>query len=391
VTPPEVSAPAGPALGTRTRPGQTPGATSAPSARGDPSRPERPARPGRITQWWLNRLQLTDTWLLTQRNVYILPTRAGLAFALTLVLMLVASINYQLNLGYALTFLLTGAGLVSMHLTHNNLRGLTLHLRPAASVFAGQTALIEVVFNNPGRVRHALALRRLEPEPAARDATNASSAKATATVTPTAAAATAASTTWAWCDVPTQGQASSHIGLLPLGRGWHAVPALVVETVFPFGLFRAWTIWRPAARVLAWPRPEHPAPALPLSGQQAGDEQHARAGRGSEMDGVRPWRRGDSMRQVVWKKVARSGEMVSRETAGSASRELWLDWHEAGSAVGAVGTGGTEQRLSRLTAWALAAEHEGLDYGLRLPGRELPPGQGEAHRRQVLEALATWP
>jgi hypothetical protein len=34
-----------------------------------------------------------------QRNIYILPTTAGLVFAVTLVLMLLASINYQLNLG----------------------------------------------------------------------------------------------------------------------------------------------------------------------------------------------------------------------------------------------------------------------------------------------------
>lgn len=328
--------------------------------------PPSPGLRERLGQWWLQRLPHTDTWQLTQRNVYILPTRAGLAFALTLVLMLVASINYQLNLGYALTFLLAGAGLVSMHLTHNNLRGLTLHLRPAAPVFAGEAALMEVVFSNPGNVRHGLALRRMRPAQAAKGEA-------------------AAPASWAWCDAPAQGQVSSHVGFVPPQRGWHAVPALVVETVFPFGLFRAWTVWRPAARVLAWPRPEHPAPVLPLSGQQAGDEQHARAGRGSEMDGVRPWRRGDSMRQVVWKKVARSGEMVSRETAGSASRELWLDWQDTGGALD------TEQRLSRLTAWALAAEREGLDHGLRLPGREIAPGQGEAHQRKVLEALATWP
>jgi uncharacterized protein (DUF58 family) len=361
VTPPELSAAPGAARG----PGRP-----APAAAGSAARPPNrdagtPGLRARLNLWWLNRLPHTDTWQLTQRNVYILPTRAGLAFALTLVLMLVASINYQLNLGYALTFLLAGAGLVSMHLTHNNLRGLTLHLRPAAPVFAGEAALMEVVFSNSGRVRHALALRLSQPVLAEPTEANGAS--------------------WAWTDVPAQGQASSHVGLVPPQRGWHPVPTLVVETVFPFGLFRAWTLWRPAARVLAWPRPEHPAPALPLSGQQAGDEAHARAGRGSEMDGVRPWKRGDTMRQVVWKKVARSGEMVSRETAGSASRELWLDWHELS------GVAGTEARLSRLTAWALAAEREGLDYGLRLPGRDIAPSQGEAHQRQVLQALATWP
>ena len=68
------------------------------------------------------------------------------------------------------------------------------------------------------------------------------------------------------------------------------------------------------------------------------------------------------MRQVAWKKVARSGELVSRETTGTASRELWLDWADGHGAD-------TELRLSRLAAWVLQAEREGLDCGLRLPGR----------------------
>ena len=56
-----------------------------------------------------SRLPLTDSITLTQRNVYILPTRPGLMLALTLLVLLVASINYQLNLGYLLTFLLAGS------------------------------------------------------------------------------------------------------------------------------------------------------------------------------------------------------------------------------------------------------------------------------------------
>jgi uncharacterized protein (DUF58 family) len=308
-------------------------------------------------RWWQARLPFTDTWVLGQRNIYILPTRAGFTFALTLGVMLLAAINYQLNLGFALTFLLAGAGLVSMHLTHGNLRGLTLHLRPAAPVFAGEAALLEVVITNPGRERHGLALRFEDSGSHGR--------------------------TSAWCDAPAQGQASVLVSLVPPRRGWHAAPTLVVETIFPFGLFRAWTVWRPSGRVLAWPRPEQPAPPLPTSGGAPGDERQARRGAGSELDGVRPWRRGDTMRQVVWKKVAHSGELVSRETAGSAQRELWLDWAE-------THTADVEQRLSRLTAWLLRAEQEGIDCGLRLPGRELAPGQGEMHRRNALDTLAQW-
>jgi uncharacterized protein (DUF58 family) len=311
----------------------------------------------RFRAWWQARLPLTDTWQLGQRNVYILPTRAGLMFALTMVVMLLASINYQLNLGYALTFLLAGAGMVSMHLTHGNLRALTLHLKPVASGFAGQPAQLEVVLRNPGRERHGLALRF---DDRARHGSHP-----------------------AWCDAPAGGEARVHLSFVPAHRGWHAVPALVLETHFPFGLFRAWSVWRPAGRVLAWPVPETAPPPLPGHGAAAGDERAAQRRRGSELDGVRPFRRGDSLRQVAWKKVAATGELVSRETAGLASRSLWLDWAETGAA-------GTEPRLARLAAWVLQADRDGIDCGLRLPGRELPPRQGDAHRRNALDLLAEW-
>ena len=45
---------------------------------------------------------------LTQGRIYILPTRAGAVLAVTLILMLLGCINYNLGLGYVLTFLLTG-------------------------------------------------------------------------------------------------------------------------------------------------------------------------------------------------------------------------------------------------------------------------------------------
>ena len=309
-------------------------------------------------QWWQNRLPLNDTWQLGQRNIYILPTRAGFTFAGTLVVMLLAAINYQLNLGYALTFLLAGAGIVSMHLTHGNLRGLTLHLRPLQPGFAGEAVQLEVVLSNPGRERHGLALR-FEDRRSQGEA-------------------------MAWCDAPAGGQAQVQLSFVPPHRGWHAAPVLVLESMFPFGLFRAWTVWRPAGRALAWPRPEHPVPPLPHSAAKAGEEQARHRSSGSELDGVRPWRRGDTMRQVVWKKVARSGELVSRETAGTASRALWLDWAEAGVAD-------PELRLSRLAAWVLQANREGMDCGLRMPGRELPPMHGDAHRRAALDLLGQWP
>ncbi|MGL6109558.1 MAG: DUF58 domain-containing protein, partial [Rubrivivax sp.] len=203
----------------------------------------------RWRRWWLARHPATDTWTLNQHNIYILPTKGGLAFGLTLLVMLASSINYQLNLGYMLTFLLTGAGLVSIHMTHGTLRGLTLRLRPAAPVFAGEPALLEVVISNPGAARHGVGVRVHGRSFGARDA---------------------------WCDVPALGQASAKVSIVPPTRGLHAVPPLVVETRFPFGLFRAWTHWRVASPVLAYPRPEQPPPPLPLAQSAPGETPHAR-------------------------------------------------------------------------------------------------------------------
>ena len=313
----------------------------------------------RVRGWLTSRLPRTDTQTLTQGNVYILPTRAGWMFALTLIVLLLASINYQLNLGYVLTFLLAGSGVVSMHLTHGTLRGLTLHLRPVEAAFAGEPAGLDIVMTSPGTARFGIGLRLLD----------------------------AADATRVWTDVPAGGQAAAHMSFVPPARGFQEVPTLSAETRFPLGLFRAWTVWRPAARLLVYPRPENNAPALPAARPIAGGAARSRNSEGGEVEGVRAYRRGDPMKLIAWKKAAQAletgAELVSRDTSVSARQELWLDW----AACGALAP---EERLSRLTAWTLASERAGTDFGLRLPGLELAPEGGEAQRRRCLEALALW-
>ena len=105
----------------------------------------------RLEHWWQARLPLTDTLTLTQRNVYILPTRPGFMLGITLVVLLVGSINYQLNLGYLLTFLLAGSAAVGMHVCHATLRGLRLILLPPGPQFAGASTTLSVVLDNARR------------------------------------------------------------------------------------------------------------------------------------------------------------------------------------------------------------------------------------------------
>ena len=316
----------------------------------------------RFRQWWQARIPLSDTMTLSQRNVYILPSRAGFMLGATLIVLLVASINYQLNLGYLLTFLLAGSALVGMHVCHGTLRGLTLNLLAPDAQFAGASTTLSVVLHNNRRsVRHGIGLAVLDDLHDDRWSNH-----------------------WVWADVPAQGSCTVHVAFRPEQRGLHRVPPLTAETRFPLGTFRVWTVWRPAAQVLVYPRPEPLPPPLPAGEPRAGGASSARLQSSGEFDGVRAYRRGDPLKLVVWKKAAKADELVSRDTEQAQRYELWLDFAHTGG-----GVTGTEQRLSRLTAWVLQADKLASDYGLRLPAGQIPPGTGEAHKRRCLEALAT--
>lgn len=315
----------------------------------------------RANRWFLNRMPASDTVQLTQRNVYILPTLAGWMLAITLGVLLVASINYQLNLGYLLTFLLAGCTVVGMHVCHGNLRGLSLHLAPPEAVHAAQAVRLNLHLNNARRrVRHGIGMGVVigHGQPPA----------------------------LSWVDVPAQGEVMLQLTWQPPGRGRHALPALVAQTLFPLGTFRVWTVWRPASTVLVYPAAEDSPPPLPLGEAQAGESGPVRAQAVGEFEGIRAYRRGDPMKTVVWKKAAQAfasgrDELVSRDASAAQRQTLWLD-HAA------CGQQGLEARLSRLTAWVLMADQLDLVYGLRLPGRELAPDHGPTHRARCLEALA---
>ena len=306
----------------------------------------------RFQLWFVARLPLRDVITLTQRNVYILPTRPGFMLAATILVLLVASINYQLNLGYLLSFLLTGSAVVGMHVCHATLRGLTMNLIAPDAIFAGAVAVIGINLQSQRRtIRHAIGLAVL------------------------------GSDHWVWTDVPAQGSATVHIAFKPAQRGLHRVPALTAETRFPLGTFRVWTVWRPAAQVLVYPAPEPLAPPLPPGAPRAGGSAGAHRQASDEFDGVRAYRRGDPLKLVVWKKLAKADELVSRDSAQVQRFELWLDARHSG-------TSQPEQQLSRLCAWVLQAEKLALDYGLRLGPLEIKPGRGEAHKQRCLQALA---
>jgi uncharacterized protein (DUF58 family) len=301
---------------------------------------------------WARKRQGTDSdkTRLRPGRVYILPTGVGLVFGLMAFAMLLGSMNYNNNLSFVLTFLLIGIGFVSMHQCQRNLVGLEISYAGTDPVFSGQSLQFRIAITNQSRnARYGLRIYHDTTE----------------------------------SDVQDLQPGESKIFVLPIEtthRGWVQLERFGIRTLFPFELFRSWAWLHMNLSGLVYPSPSEHAPEPPPSRVARGHRQHDARGE-EDFAGLRKYHDGDSPKHVAWKAYARSGQLLSKQFAGSDTSSQWFDFDEIREAD-------VEKRLSILTRWIVNTDQRLEDYGLRLPGAEFPPAHGDAQRRQCLEALA---
>jgi uncharacterized protein (DUF58 family) len=301
---------------------------------------------------WIRRRQGTDLLPVTlhRRRLYILPTRAGLAFGALLLLMLIAGLNYANSLALLVTFLLAGLALVAMHTCHRNLLGLTVAELSSQDSFAGEHAELRLrLANGAAQPRFAIEIDGPGIAPVAR---------------------TVAATGEVVVGVRI---ATPRRGLLPIGR-------LRIRSTWPFGLFRAWTWLHLAHAVTVYPRPAGHDP-MPMAAGAGSGTAPREAGDIDEWATLRPFRHGDSPRQVAWKAYARGAPLLVKEYTASGNVERLFDFATLAGLD-------TEQRLSQLARWIVNCAADGEGFGLRLPQQFIELDQGMVHRQRCLRALA---
>lgn len=276
-----------------------------------------------------------------------------MVYAMTLAAMFTGAINYDLALGHALVFLLVGLGLIGMLHTFRNLYALGITPGRSSPVFAGESAYFSISLCNSRRAPRLGLLLRADDGQEVRAALGAHER----------------------CDTA--------IPVNSTRRGWLALPRIRLSTVYPLGLFVAWSYLQPEMHCLIFPKPIFtplpPEQSRHISGQRLGDSGQ------EDFAGFRNHQPADSLRHVAWKASARNpGQqpLLVKQFAGGAEQELTLDWQLTPD------TGDIETRLAILTGWVLAADAAGACYGLRLPGLEILPKQGAQHRLHCLESLA---
>ena len=290
---------------------------------------------------------------LTRHRVYVLPTRFGVAYALMLLVMLIAAINYDLSLAYALVFLLAGLGVVSIFHSFRNLAELCIAPGRSPPTFAGADARFSLIFDNPSaRARSAIRLA-LPGQPEIE------------------------------IEIPPQDKLEATLRLPTRTRGWLAMPRLRLATVYPLGLIRAWAYAAPAMRCLVYPAPHALAAPLCAAREDAGGA----LGRGlglEDFSGLRQHHPADPLRHVAWKAAARAeqGPLLTKQFDGGEAQQIWLDFDALPA------TADLETRLSMLARGVCDAQARGLACALRLPGLALAPAHGDAHYAACLAALA---
>ena len=299
---------------------------------------------------WLFRPQISSgTITLNQRRIFILPTLRGLGFACVLLLMLVGDINYNLSLGYVLTFLLGTIASVSMLHAFRNLAQLQVRAGHCTPVFAGDNAAFVFHFHNHSRLpRYHLVLCDGDLH----------------------------STTF---DLPAQQHTQIQLAIPALRRGWLGSGRLRLYTEFPLGLFHAWSYLHFDVQCLVYPKPAAPQP-LPANSVQDGNGKLISAG-DEDFAGLRAYVEGDALQRIAWKALAREQGLQVKQFSAQQGRELWLDWS-------AMPNMAVERKLELLTRWVLEADAQQLRYGLRLPDIEVSPKHSSGQREECLRALA---
>ncbi len=305
---------------------------------------------------WARRRQGLDTLPVTlvARRIYIVPTRAGAGLAILLLVMLAAGLNYSNSLALLLTFTLASFALVSLYQCHQHLLGLTVQTLTAEPGFAGDALPVIVTLTAPdGRPPNATAALQAVLR---QDGALVSRASFTGTTRLTLSAPAAR-------------------------RGRWQLQQLGLETRAPFGLFRAWVWLHADVSALVYPQPRGELPLPQGPGEDAGSaREHSGV---DEWVGLRPFREGDSPRQVAWKAYARGAPLLVREYRELSGKQLALDLDRLPGLD-------TEARLSQLARWILSAEQRGTPYALTLGSQHFAAAIGHPHRDDCLAALALY-
>lgn len=181
---------------------------------------------------------------------------------------------------------------------------------------------------------------------------------------------------------------------VPARRGVYPLSTPLLTTGFPFGLWQNKRDLSVETLLMVWPRtyPVGPVPMVSGNQQIEGTVSRSKVGSNGDVLGVRPYRRGDSLRRIHWAQSARHDRLIVCELQSNARPvvQLVLD---ADPAVH-VGHGKDSSREWAIRIVASLAKGwlaSGVEVGCAWHGQAIPAASGPKQLNVLLDALAKLP
>jgi hypothetical protein len=295
---------------------------------------------------------LKGAWQIRQSNIFILPNRFGLYAGFLVLASFAMGYKVQNNFILLAVIFLFLVFMLSLIASVRNLQGLEMEADVAPYYFAGQRQYIRLVF------------RKKQP------AFNL--------------------TLHAGGDTMALDMSSGATSLLvPVGdfeRGVHPISSIKIQTLFPFGIARAWSWVHPPGDLVVAPNPQELAPArYPRSNPamaSASDKKRQQNNFADELGDLRDYQDSDPPARIDWKRYAATRETMVREHGLDTQGEVLL--RQPATTL--------EEALSYLSGGLRVAERMGAPARMMLRGDDSQNAEYVVHdtptREQAYYALA---
>lgn len=303
------------------------------------------------TQWIKKRIRQGNPQILHAKNIYILPSGFGWAYGVLLLSFLSGAINYQISTIFLMTFLLAVVGLVSAWEAHANIKALSIKFISIEDTQQGKPAQLALLIQSQQKIRFGLEFQigkqakiRLEK-------------------------------------IPPQGVQI----ILPIqtsSRGYFPLPAIIISSQFPFGIFCVWSYACFDAHYYVYPQPVDPGFwPTPISQENHRNRESPGEDELYDLKQVEdPWAQPN---RIAWKIAAKDRGWYLK-TMSSTKGDYWLfRLHD-------LTIGDLETKLEHMSYWLHTAQANGYFYGMELGNAPYHFAQGEEHLKQLLRQLAVY-
>jgi uncharacterized protein (DUF58 family) len=307
----------------------------------------------RFNHWLKRRIPASKTQRLSNRNIFILPSRFGLSYLLFVLILFLLGTNYQNNVIILLSYTFASLFISAMLQSFFNLSGLKLHCQQQSSGYAQGIAPILLSIDSE-KQRHSLTFRFPKQE--------GYQLKKLAI-----------------------GTTVANMSYCPQTRGINDPGRLRISSEYSLGLFTCWTQLDFGCEVTTYPEKRlfQNLHASKMSHQD--DEYGVNIIEGGDDFGeLRQYRAGESLSKVAWKQLARGQGWLTKTNQQQQGNDVWLTLHNLPNVD-------IEIKLQMICYLMLDQYQQGQTWGIDLGHEKLDPNSGKKHLTACLTMLAHYP